>query len=662
MIGVIGLIGLIGLRRGQARGAPWVLWGLAEAPPGLLGPQGLLELLPGLGPRLAAPGPLPGLGPRLAGLGLLLSLGPLLGPLGPLLGPLGPLLGQEALGQSTPGPMEAWRSVGPPGIRDLVDVAIHPERPGTWVGITATGGVWHSRDAGLSWHEILAPIPGMLSSDEDRLIDVEGRLGELTGAPELLDGSDLTGGDLEAYEDELAELEAAARDAAAQLQSELEGDPWFLQADPDEIETRPRVRFSSGGDLLVARRDGLLRQDAERLGEIRAWSALLDTPVTSVAELGGADGPGSLVIGSPGGVFGSLGALGLVPLVPELEGIAIHDLVQDRGLFIASDAGLWRVVPGRAPEQLATGEVLTARWIGGRGSDALGPAVVIGRSRGLGRIEGVSGAPEVQVAALAGVRSIALHPDGGLIAASLQGVFRSTDGVTWVPWGRGLAGGIGGEVPRVVSRGSVVLLASSEGLHQLGEQRPDALLVGPVPWIPLSVLLEASLARPGLTARPGTRWIAAVMPQITASYQRRDERGSAWDTDSWTTQGVQGYWLAAMSLTWRPGRASTSSGDDPLQVFTIGDDLVVDDGISPAVLFGRVSRSAIRYRDELAAQISGLYRTRQALAAGRADPRRRTLLQRVQLQLQLDEVEAQLDALTHGVVSARAATHPDPIP
>lgn len=575
-----------------------------------------------------------------------------------LLGALGALwVGcavEVAIAQPVPSPDESsgasWIEVGPPGLRDLTDAAIHPELEGAWAVVAASGAVWYTPDAGASWREILGPVRAPLSSDEARLLDAQGRLGELLEGSEPSDPEALTEDELEALEDELEAGRAAAEEASAVLLSELEADPWSRGA---RERTRSRVRFSPGGDLLVARSDGLLLQQADHLGEVWAWSVLLDTPVSAVAP---GSGPGALVIGTPEGVFRYLGPHEIVPLIPELAGVRIHDLIVAQGLHVASEAGLWLVAPGDEPERIAGGVVWTALPLPAHEPAASQPATLIARPQHLGLA--IPGRLERPVADLVGVRAIASHPAGGWIAASAQGPSRSAGGVSWGPPDAAPAG----TAPVVASRGGVVLWACASGLYRLGEAPGGAGAVAPPAWIPLGVLLAAGLERPELQVRAGSRGLAAAAPLLTVSYQWRGEHTATWDLDRWSSPATQGHWLLAASLTWRTGpRTSTELKleDGAPSVFVIGDALVVDDGSPPTVLSGRLERGAVRYREQLAQQISSLYRARQGLAA-RGHTGSGPLLERVALRLGLDEVEAQLDVLTRGAVSAAARV--DPIP
>ena len=195
-----------------------------------------------------------------------------------------------------------WVRVGPNGLVNPLDVAIHPIEEGVWASVSGDGGVWLTRDGGEAWRQILPNMQGQLSEDETLLVEVEARITELS------DGVEPPPPDEFIDEDELAEFEAeveaardAGRDAADQLQSELEGDRWFLDGPVSTEATpwfRPRVSFTDEGSLVVARPDGLFST-----ADLVRWVQLLDFPVTAVAQaaltIAGAD----LWVGTPSGLY-----------------------------------------------------------------------------------------------------------------------------------------------------------------------------------------------------------------------------------------------------------------------------------------------------------------------------------------------------------------------
>lgn len=157
---------------------------------------------------------------------------------------LGPLWATE------PRPWQ-WHAVGPAAVVP-VDVAVHPHAHQAWAVVTASGAVWRTESGGRQWQRVLSG-EASLSADEAWFVEVQSRLEELTEAPEPSLEDWAPEEDREAL---VAEQEArmdAAREAADQMRSELEGDP----VDLEPIALRPRIRFTEAGGLLVDRADGV---------------------------------------------------------------------------------------------------------------------------------------------------------------------------------------------------------------------------------------------------------------------------------------------------------------------------------------------------------------------------------------------------------------------
>ena len=185
------------------------------------------------------------------------------------------------------------------------------------------------------------------------------------------------------------------------------------------------------------------------------------------------------------------------------------------------------------------------------------------------------------------------------------------------------------------------------------------------PWVPLGALIDASFRRRGLTEKLGSRWAAAALPQVSVTGQLRTVDGRSWDASTWTTEDAQTDWLAMIRLTWRPNRQPVAGSfdvgpGDGVVAFVVDDEVVIDDGTSPNVLFARVGRGLVRYREELAGTITGLYRERVQLALEDARFADDPLIRRVERSLRLAELDARLDALTNSAVSRWATALLDP--
>ncbi len=537
---------------------------------------------------------------------------------------------------------------------------MHPTRPGEWAASALDGAVWLTTDAGVSWAEVLRPLPAQVSGDERILLDVEARLSDLAGdldAGQVLDGFDEDELDVQ---DELAsEAESAVGDAVDAVQSELEADPWFLEhqaALQGRVDAaRPRVWYTAGGVLLAGRADGL-RASADRGA---SWALVLDVPVTAFAEGAG----GAWVAGTIDGPVTSDDARVWSPIVA-LAGVRVLDLVEDGGLYITTSDGLWHVGDtGRATAlRVGVEGLLTARPVAGAPPSSGTP-----RSVALGAVDTLRFTPRVfdrAIEAAGGpapeVHDIERPSADRMWAASAAGPFESLDGgQTWTVIDRGLGdpGALG-----VAAVGDLVLLASAGGLYQLrpvpDDVRSAERPVEIAPWIPLSALMRTALQRRELTQRLGSRWAAAALPQLTLEYRQIRVGRDDWSTSrGYTVRGLDGYWQIMTRLRWTPNRQRTNSGGfeldaDDTSVLVLADEVVVDDGTSLTVLASKVGRGSTSYRSELTDRISRLFTARVRLAANAERGQDRNLLERTERQLRIDEIEAQLDALTDGAVAS----------
>ena len=567
-----------------------------------------------------------------------------------------------------------WSTIGASRFgTPLSDVAIHPRWPAThWAVVGQGGQVFTTEDGGGTWRRAFA-ADASLSADEELLVEVDARILELT---EGLAADPLDAVDLEAVaEDEddpvevLDEVRQAARDAVDQLQSELEGDRWFLN-DPVMANRgfRARVWYSGSGELVVARADGLYRALGSR------WQRLTDQPVVAFAA-----GPTRWWWSAGVGVSVYDPAAGSTEDQPVPS--MVRDLVYDGALYVATAEGAFqRSADGTLnrlpahPGPLITlrpttpGPIVLPETLPGSEDDEPPPVRLRPVTRPLVLADpetlwyaarpAVAAAGPVQGPAIAGVVDIERRDVAMLLAAGAAGPFESTDGgVTWVPVSRGLSRG---PARAIAVGGAVVLLVLGGELWQLvpapAVEREDAGAGNVEPWVSLRVLLDSSLGRRALTRGLSKRGLAAAMPQVTVEARRRWEGSDSWDADAWTTRAEPGVFSAMVRLTWRPNRERAAGSlaldrDGRPLLFVADGDVVVDDGTSPVVLVDRVHRAGVRYRNQLAEVISDLYRTRQLLAREVRLDAEATLATRVRRSLSIAEVEAKLDALTESAVT-----------
>lgn len=579
--------------------------------------------------------------------------------------------GPTAVAQVPPGPPPAppetlplaqrtgWVPVGPIDEATFLDVAIHPTRPSVWAAIRDAGSVWVTLDNGQTWVQALQGDPsrlGRVSDDEQVLLDVQARVDEIVGDLPDADAIDQDDGLTDDELDALEELESAtnaAADAAADVlggvQTEVDGGQWLGDLpSAAEADGRPRVVFTTTGLLMVARGDGLhLSPD---LGT--SWSSVLNQPISDVAEVG----PGQVLAVGPQGAWFSPDLVQWTP-TPMPMAAPPYDLVVDGGTFavgpdgvwLASN-GLWEHLPGAGPHVPLTVRPTRASYDRG---------LVVATLNDLLRAESTTvPAQPVLGGPLPEVRDVERWQDDVLVAATSLGPYVSENGGrSWVLLDHGL------DDPRVhaveVVGGQVVLVGNA-GIWRLEPRSPEpeapAAPGGLQPFVPLGLLIDTASAREELRQSIGSRWAAALLPQVSMEYLTRRRVGPDWENNDpdGTALDLDGYWQARTVLTWTPGRQRTGTsfdaegGGDDLPVVVVGREVVVDDGQAPQVLYSKVSRGATNYRGILAGRITEMYRLRARLLL-EGEPR--DLLRAVQRQLRIDELEASLDALTDGAVT-----------
>ena len=550
-----------------------------------------------------------------------------------------------------------WVAVGPETRERFVDVAIHPLRANIWVAATAGGGVWVTADSGRSWVETLKPLsrPGLALSDDERvLLDVSARVQEIVddlGGGDGFDPSSIDEGDedaLEELEQAAAEATAATDDVVFGVQTEVAAGQWL-----DDLPTvagvqRPRVRFTAGGALLVARTDGI--HVSSDVGN--SWRATLTEAVADVAEVGPSEvlavGPEAAWISRDLRTWTQV----QLPMYPHPV-----DLVVDGGTFASGPAGLWFATGGswqQLPASLGTPPA-TVRPT----SSAYERALVVSTGRDLLRSASVVASAEPVVGGpIPEVLDLERLSEGTLLAASSEGPFVSEDdGRTWARLERGLRAP---QVDAVAVAGPVVVLVGASGVYRMQPlatpiDEPQARGPAVPTYLPLGALIESASSRRELRQRIGRRIVAAAIPQVTTEFLTRRTVGPDWANDdpAGTELDLDGYWQIRSVLQWTPGRTRTAAsfdaeGADEVPVMVVGREVVVDDGEAPQVLFSKVSRGGTSYRSVLAGRITEMYRVRaRLLLEGEpVDPLRAVLRE-----LRIQELDATLDLLTQGAVT-----------
>ena len=187
-------------------------------------------------------------------------------------------------------------------------------------------------------------------------------------------------------------------------------------------------------------------------------------------------------------------------------------------------------------------------------------------------------------------------------------------------------------------------------------------------WIPIQVLVDAALRRPGLSESGGMgRTLATALPTLMLEGRYQPGNGgdnydaglsSSGSMMPGTTRDRNGNFFAMARLQWTPvGRKQSSTQDmdggadtNNIWVMVDGTEVVVGDGSSPWVMSQTVSRGVVTYRNRLASDVTDLYFARADLLRARPMLASDSVLEQVELELKLDELEARLDFLTAGAV------------
>ncbi len=546
-----------------------------------------------------------------------------------------------------------WVQTGPQGATQLSSVAVAPGVRGQWALAETSGAVWVTEDAGAHWGRVLDPFLTR-SNDEEILREIEARIGEIGG------NTDTSGWvseeDLEAIAED---AQQASQQVVDELQSELDAGPWFLEQQAalsgDLDAARPRVWWTTDGRLVIGRADGLRVAEHTALGWVpeSTWA----DPVTAFTELPDR----TFLVGLPDGLLRATSDLRDFEPISILDGVRVTDLFLDAGLYASTAKGVWWTAEGILWKNLpATAAPVYATMPARRSPDPVAPALdvplVLGTDDTILRTARPADDAASRVFGGPMPRTVAFarRLDGVLVAASGAGPWWSEDGgLTWESLTLGEQAIQ--ELHDVEIDGDAVLLASSGGLWKL-RRREDLVPVEIPEWVPLGALVDAAVGRPELTAHVGSRWAAALAPDVALEGRWWQDVGDSWDADTWTVRNVDTSWLVGVRMTWRPGRQQTSTAFDVLDpganlsVLVVDGDVFIDDGTSGQILASAVRRGATQYRDELAERIGQLWRERQRLMAEGIRPGA-PLTEQVRAVLRIQELEAGLDVLSDGAVS-----------
>jgi hypothetical protein len=564
-----------------------------------------------------------------------------------------------------------WVNVGPREVGRMYDVAISNEDPDVVATISETGAVWISEDGMVTWTQVLAESRdglGTGSADEDLLIGVEARVDEIRGDLSFddlevdpddyvddPDGLAAAMDEMAAAAEELADSAAAATaEALDQVRGEV-ADGVFFESDSaswksfkNERESRlyNRVWFDRSGRLLAGRGDGI----HVSLNRGVSWTQVLETRVTALIEI---PQRGFWIAGTSDGVRYSDDLVNWTDRFDGTEAVQIWDLKSDgTWVYAATSSGLWLSTEGQSWQQVGmyTGDYRALLPV----EEGNGLLLSSGRSVRLSRDGGFTLLPD-QGTPLSGAHDLMGIAPGHVLVATSEGPWESVDGgETWVPLNDGLSESLS-YAYGLARSGLSVLMASGDGVYQLtplsGARRPRTELgqdVGLEEWIDLHALMGTAMSRRELVVSVGSRALAATLPEVTiqGSYLPRDTlkyaplAGSAREFSS--------VWAMGLILKWTGSRPSRPD----LNPVTIGTDVEVTSSLSPATLGGAVRRSANSYAAATAVKVIDLYGVRSELVAIRAATRQAPLREQVERELKILELEAQLDHITNGAVSA----------
>ncbi|MBW1877730.1 MAG: hypothetical protein JRJ84_05170 [Deltaproteobacteria bacterium] len=561
-----------------------------------------------------------------------------------------------------------WMATGPRVGLPMSDVTAHPDDPEFLAAVSLEGEVWLSLDRGGYWFRILKPISlrmGEMSSDEEVMREFESQVEDLTELPsgdlsDLLDEVE-DQDELDAIDDLVDEVQDAASRAAGEIRSELRANPDYMRTALAEEEqrsvlrgelatARPQVWITEDDVILVGRVDGLRASDD--LGA--SWHTVIDIPVTALEYL---PERGLWVAGSQDGMRYSTDLVSWIDPLDGTEELHVFDLASapegmyagtSSGLLLAPDAQAWR--PAGPPHDPVFAVLTDPDWDRGLW---FANARTVFRSD-----EGGSNPREALGAPLHGVLDMHRLGPGRLVLASADGPWESMDGgTTWAPLPRGLADPT---TRALVLVGAHLFLASDEGVFWLVEMEEETRMAE-LPavieeWVPVDLLIDAAISRHGMREHQAPflgRIASTALPRLQVEGRYNPGAALRFDRSSGTVDEVDGLFFVQVRLTWVPdGR----KGGVDLQAMVVDGEVLVDDGRDRSFLSARVNRKATDYRRRLIKDVSELYFARAALVAGRDALARESLEAKLEHEIRIQELEAQLDVFTDGSVSRHVAS------
>ena len=508
-----------------------------------------------------------------------------------------------------------------------VDLDVSGDR---WAVVFSDGSVRVRNPGGSDYR--LRPLRRDESDGDDALLRVENLLDDVSsiedGALEEIDIGDGDDDVVDAIANDIGD------DSADRLEELLQGET-SIDANEALSGAFAIVRWGVGDRIAVSRADGVwTSEDAGR-----RWDRITRVRAVAMADTGS-----EWVLILENGDYYIEGVRDRIWLGPMPLEIADLD-ASDGTVWAATDLGLWAY---KNSQWLPVGDDLEAMsqivadpgWEGGLWSYGV---LGIRRSDDGGETwRPLPGGPRRGRLAWGGP-----FPGGGLLV--LENVLWQHSEGAWTRDGRKLD-------RAVYTSGGLFALAQGAVLAPPLELNVADADVIPE-WIPLNNLMYTALNRKELVAALGTsRVLQTLMPELVIEGQFSPDTRTNYlpFTTAETGRDLRGM----VRLTWTPaGRSAAGEAFEQtveeISLRTGFDDIGIagDRGLLGA-MGGRVGRTATNYRSKLADDVRDLYAARNALYFERAAVPPQTLAEEVTWQLRLQELEARLDALTDGAVSA----------
>lgn len=542
-------------------------------------------------------------------------------------------------------------------------LAVQPGGGGTWFVVDEKGGVWLSEDDGGRWERVLrADGVEELPDDEELLLEAEALYDEAVeeagvevDAPSEDVAGDQAVGDLEVPEVEAdVDIDEADVDDIVAVASDLADAPGdgavrpFVWVDPADAER-----------VLVARKDGIWRSsDSGRTWERVSATSPSDPQVTTLSR--GSDG--ALIAGTVDGVrFSSDDGHTWIDAEDATDGSHVHSIVQEaaaywaatsRGLFRSANGLDWAPVPLPDSGQVRA-VVPDPAWEAGFWVATTGALL---RTDDGGATFYAAGRQPLR-----GLRDMVhLDDPGHLLAISDDGVWESVDGgVIWTTADRQLGDP---DVRAVAMSNAGLVIATPRGVWRLVAPREILRVTGVRKEVlPLGATIAASTMRSGLDldllglARVGLLAKLAPSLTITFDYDNHVARAVNFDSQS-TVDSFDQDWSLKAVVCWGGCSSTVVSYDaDAFDVDT-GDSLYVfggevyDEG-EPIAAAANVAQRMRSYRRYLGEHVADAWLSRSRLVAETGAVRTQPLREQVLHTLQIQELDARLDALTDGAFS-----------